>query len=284
MKLRIPTYQAVTFPVLATAVLLLNTDASQAGFGRAPKAAGARKALVTRVVQVTEELKLGGEMKFRVELKNLTKRAVAIDTQGLGHFGVTHHLLTKGGKAVRCINPSESGLSTSQELKIVKPGKTIVLETFDLGKNFAIVRPGHYKFNMSGWRGSNFAGRVRSAVPASQTIDVRIHPGTLTPAGQLVKRIEPIVPQDWHLVVWDSGSLVLGHFPKEGGLVRLTMTGWKADARPAPNSKFLCNSPWGRLHVNVYVGRAKGRRVPKGGLDDYWSDALEKLKQAIRKQ
>ncbi len=200
-----------------------------------------REGLRARLVPAQKEYVIGQPAKFRLEMKNFGRHAHRYDSQGVA-VRDTIRINDPDGKPV----PYVAGMfqtGSKGDAPSIAPGKTVVLfDKHDLTNYYLFVKPGSYTLKYRG--GSPF--------PPSNTITVKMQPGTLPMSMQVPARLIEILPVEWSMSLnwrvsevrdgkiappgWESGagtylSLVRDWNKEDEGL---SVPVWVAERQLAP--------------------------------------------------
>lgn len=168
-----------------------------------------------RLIPLTEEFEVGLPMLFRIEMVNVGEEPILYRATGPTAVVANDRMIITGpnGKAIKYVD-------TSYQIAVwpgvILPDETIVLvDNYDVVRQYDITRPGRYTFQFKGWPTDN---------KGSNTIDVEVRDGKLSAADSVFARIRSVMPGGWKAtrrlipVRQDSGGM-------SGPLIKVHMVG-----------------------------------------------------------
>jgi hypothetical protein len=143
-----------------------------------------KEGLQIQLVSVSKEFAVGKPMLFRLEMTNVSDETLPYRPTA---YMVNDPMIVKGpdGKSMAFMG---GPCQTAVGLEFIEPGETVVLvDSYDVTSQYHITNPGRYSFQFRGWVG------------ASNTVEVDVKRGRLSPIESVVEILKPILPKGWEL-------------------------------------------------------------------------------------
>ncbi|MCD4727925.1 MAG: hypothetical protein K8R46_09700 [Pirellulales bacterium] len=212
-----------------------------------------REGLRTRLMPVQKEYVIGQPAKFRLEMKNFGEHARRYDSQGVAVHN-TIRISDPDGKPV----PYVAGMFQTGrrgDAPSIAPGKTVVLfDKRDLTNHYLFVKPGSYTLQFRAWK----------PFPPSNTITVKMRPGTLPMSMHVPARLMENLPKKWRMSLnWRVAEVIDG---------KITPPGWESGAGTYLSLVRYWNTGDGGLSVPVWVAE---RRLARTGTTGRTGEALK---------
>jgi len=144
------------------------------------------RAVEFRLSPIDYEFVIGAPMRFRVEMKNVGDDPIPYRWSSAVMTGDPMLVTDPEGETVPYV---DAPYQISVVWDAILPGETVVFaDSYDVTKQYRIVRPGRYRFQFRGWpRDSEL----------SNVCEVEVKPGILSDAERISERLLGVMPAGW---------------------------------------------------------------------------------------
>jgi len=190
-----PESNAVVFEVVPRRPELVvpGSEVSNAPWGEA------KVGLQTRIASTRNKFYANSPVPMKVEMENVSQHTLHYHVPQVATNGWIE-VRDSRGKPVRYIGGS---FQTMNPLTPIKPGESHVLDEFDLGRGYFLVKPGKYTAHWPGCKawGALSEGRPKdSEIPATNIFSFEIVPSAQpSPIAEATTILEERGPKDWDL-------------------------------------------------------------------------------------
>jgi len=147
-----------------------------------------KKGIEFNLIPITKEFVIGQPMLFRIEMINVSNSPILYTATGPTAVMANDKMIITGpdGERVEYVDTSYQILVYSD---VILPDEKIVLvDKYDATTQYRIVEPNRYTFQFKGWPRD---------VKLSNTVQVDVKHGALSPEDRVVEKLLNVLPEGW---------------------------------------------------------------------------------------